>query len=83
MKKGDLVHIPQAVLLWTPETQAIRAPYMQTKKPTTAIYMGVAANLDLCNLLTVFVNGRIHFVHSKDVYLFKEKYASKTNRSVQ
>ena len=74
MKVGDLLHIPQAVILWTTDraTKTLRMPYMQTEKPTTAIYMGVAASMDSDNLITVLINGREHFVHSRDVYLFKE-----------
>lgn len=74
MKIGDLLHIPQAVLLWdTAGDGTIQMPYTQTQKPTTAIYMGVAASLDRDNLITIFINGKRQFVHSKDVYEFKEK----------
>ena len=73
MKIGDLLHIPQAVLLWcSADDHTIRMPYIQTDKPITAIYMGVAASLENDNLISVLVNGRQHFVHSRDVYLFKE-----------
>ena len=55
MKVGDLLHIPQAVILWTTDraTQTLRMPYIQTEKPTTAIYMGVAASMDSDNLISL------------------------------
>jgi hypothetical protein len=74
MKVGDLLHIPQAVVLWSVDntTQGLKMPYVQTSKPIIALYMGVASGLGQDNLLTVFFDGHAHFVHSKDVYLFKE-----------
>jgi len=67
MKVGDLLHIPQAVVLWTtgPET---KIPYIQTEKPCTGVYLGIANALDQNHLINVFVKGQQHFVHSKDVY---------------
>jgi hypothetical protein len=73
MKIGDLLHIPQAVLLWSVDsTHQLTMPYTQTNKPITAIYMGAVVTLDRDDLIAVFVNGREHYVHSRDVYLFKE-----------
>ncbi len=72
MKVGDLLHIPQAVVLWTPDAEAksVRTPYIQTEKPCTGIYLGIVKDLDLeqNHLINVFVKGQQHFVHSKDVY---------------
>jgi hypothetical protein len=70
MKVGDLLHIPQAVVLWTPDAEAksVRTPYIQTEKPYTGIYLGIVKALDQNNLINVFVKGQQHFVHSKDVY---------------
>jgi len=74
MKAGDLLHIPQAVVLWNPT--AVQDPtakrsakaYIQTDKPCTGIYLGTATVLDQNHLINVFVKGQQHFVHSKDVY---------------
>jgi len=70
MKVGDLLHIPQAVMLWTTgaEAQSVDAPYIQTEKPCTGIYLGIATALDQNHLINVFVKGQQRFVHSKDVY---------------
>lgn len=67
MKVGDLLHIPQAVVLWTTGPEA-PAPYIQTEKPCTGIYLGSAKVLDQNHLINVFVKGHQRFVHSKDVY---------------
>ena len=70
MKGGDVLHIPQAVVLWTPDADAksVRTPYIQTEKPYTGIYLGIVKDLDQNHLINVFVKGQQHFVHSKDVY---------------
>jgi hypothetical protein len=74
MKMGDLLHIPQAVMMWSADkpTKGMKSLYIQTSKPVIALYLGVASSLDQDNLISVFFNGHVHFVHSKDVYLFKE-----------
>jgi uncharacterized RmlC-like cupin family protein len=75
MKAGDLLHIPQAVVLWPANMKAAAGNhiFMRTEKPIMAIYLGVASSFieDSTNLLSVFVKGQQHFVHEKDVYLFK------------
>ena len=75
LKRGDLVHIPQAVMLWnsTSENDARsedRPPvaYIQVERPCTGVYLGTAAHLNHDNLLNVFVKGQRYFVHSRDVY---------------
>lgn len=70
MKVGALLHIPQAVVLWSTDAgkKSVRGPYIQTEKPYTGVYLGIAKALDQAHLINVFVNGRQHFVHSKDVY---------------
>jgi hypothetical protein len=73
MKVGDLLHIPQAVVLWTTDTAgdlegSAQTPYIQTEKPCTGIYLGAAKALDQNHLINVFVKGQQRFVHSKDVY---------------
>jgi len=70
MKVGALLHIPQAVVLWTTDAEATiaQAPYIQTEKPCTGIYLGSAKALDQNHLINVFVKGQQRFVHSKDVY---------------
>jgi len=76
MKMGDLLHIPQAVTLWTTEktTKGVSVPLILTERPMIALYLGSDTGIfGMENtLITVLLKGRTHFVHSKDVYLFKE-----------
>lgn len=76
MKMGDLLHIPQAVTLWSAEktTKGLSMPYIQTDRPVVALYLGPYPRMLGAQdaLITVLLKGREHFVHSKDVYLFKE-----------
>tara|TARA_R110000824_G_scaffold131954_2_gene294228 strand:+ start:1498 stop:1743 length:246 start_codon:yes stop_codon:yes gene_type:complete len=76
MKMGDLLHIPQAVTLWTADktTKGVSMPYIQTERPMIALYLGSGTGIFGMEdaLITVLLKGRTHFVHSKDVYLFKE-----------
>ena len=73
MKAGYLLHIPQAVLLWSLNEEGPGANlYIQTEKPTTGIYLGDILNLQSRDaLLSVFAKGKCWSVHEKDVYLFK------------
>ena len=43
--EGDLVYIPQAVMLWSDSKQN-KLPYMTTDKPITAICMAGTAELN-------------------------------------
>jgi hypothetical protein len=44
-KEGDLVYIPQAVLLWADSSQN-KSPYMKTDKPMTALCMSGLAEIN-------------------------------------
>lgn len=71
LKRGDLVHIPQAVMLWnsnSEETLNACAAYIQIERPCTGVYLGIATHLNHDNLINVFVKGQRYFVHSRDVY---------------
>ena len=84
MKAGDLLHIPQAVMLWNMNESGANL-YMQTEKPLTGIYLGGSLKTfgrgcpkkrppsEHSHVLSVFVNGKCWAVHEKDVYLFKEE----------
>jgi hypothetical protein len=72
MKVGDLLHIPQAVVLWNIDikNQSISKIFTQTEKPYTGIYLGTA--IDQKHLINVFVKGQQRLVNSKEVYLLGE-----------
>ena len=81
MKAGDLIHIPQAVMLLNMNERGANL-YMQTEKPLTGIYLGGSLKTtpkgpkksppsDHAHILSVFVDGKCWAVHEKDVYLFK------------
>jgi hypothetical protein len=68
--EGDLVYIPQAVLLWS-DTNQNTSPYMTTEKPITAICLGARAELNTKTndrLIQIYAKGQAWAVHEKDVY---------------
>jgi hypothetical protein len=76
--EGDLVYIPQAVLLWADTSQST-SPYMTTEKPITAICLGAAAELNTKTndrLIQIYAKGQSWAVHEKDVYPMEVSSAS-------
>jgi|3_EtaG_2_1085321.scaffolds.fasta_scaffold01023_11 hypothetical protein len=72
--EGDLVHIPQAVLLWDVVNSS--GPYIKTEKPITGVLIN--GSLDLPSgerLVCVYAKGQAWGVHAKDVYLMEEANA--------
>jgi len=68
--EGDLVYIPQAVMLWSDTSQST-APYMKTDKPITGVCMGGTAELNPKTndrLIQIYTRGQAWAVHEKDVY---------------
>lgn len=74
--EGDLVYIPQAVLLWDHNDYGLAAhgkTYITTEKPTTGIC--IQGSLPLENgerLVLVYAKGQRWTVHNKDVYPMEE-----------
>ena len=71
--EGDLVYIPQAVMLWADSSQST-SPYMTTERPITAICMGGVAELNTKTndrLIQIYAKGQAWAVHEKDVYPMK------------
>jgi hypothetical protein len=68
--EGDLVYIPQAVMLWSDTTQSA-SPYMKTEKPITGVCLGGIAELNTKTndrLIQIYTKGQAWAVHEKDVY---------------
>ena len=75
--EGDLVYIPQAVMLWS-DTSENSSPYMPTERPITAICMGGIAELNTKTndrLIQIYARGQSWAVHEKDVYPMEETNA--------
>ena len=75
--EGDLVYIPQAVMLWS-DSEQNQSPYIQTEKPITAVFMGGLAELNPRTndrLIQIYAKGRAWAVHEKDVYPMEETNA--------
>tara|TARA_R110000824_G_scaffold71001_5_gene182021 strand:- start:16729 stop:16980 length:252 start_codon:yes stop_codon:yes gene_type:complete len=69
-KEGDLVYIPQAVLLWADSSQN-KSPYMKTDKPMTALCMSGLAEINPKTndrLIQIYAKGQAWAVHEKDVF---------------
>lgn len=76
--EGDLLYIPQAVMLWSDSNQN-STPYMTTDKPITAICMSGLADLNTKTndrLIQIYAQGQSWAVHEKDVYLMEASDAS-------
>lgn len=75
--KGDLLHIPQSVLLWQLTVRG-RSASMHTKKPLTGIYVGTLAqvsreqpNFPTSSLASlIFLNGDYWSVRTSDLFLY-------------
>mgnify|MGYP003148180552 FL=1 len=75
--EGDLVYIPQAVLLWSDSDQN-KSPYMQTEKPITAVCLSGLVELNPRTndrLIQIYAKGQSWAVHEKDVYPMEEANA--------
>jgi hypothetical protein len=60
---GDMVHIPQDVLLWSVHGSS------KTKAPTTGVILD-----ELSDSVVIFVHGRRMSASKKHVYPYKEEY---------
>ena len=73
--EGDLVYIPQAVLLWDhagDHRGELRSAYIKTEKPTTGICIQGSLELDDERLVRVYTKGQVWSVQNKDVYPMEE-----------
>jgi hypothetical protein len=59
---GDLVHVPQDVLLWSTTGSA------KTDKPTTAVVLD-----ELSDTLVIFVYGRKMNAHKRHIYPYTQE----------
>ena len=75
--EGDLVYIPQAVMLWADSSQN-KSPYMTTERPITAICLRGLAELNTKTndrLIQIYAKGQAWAVHERDVFPMEENDA--------
>lgn len=73
--EGDLVYIPQAVMMWSDETQN-NTPYLKTERPTTGVCLTSHAIINPKTndrLIQIYAKGQSWAVQEKDVYLMDKK----------
>lgn len=71
LRKGELVHIPQGVNLWS--IQPINAVVSNTQ-PTTAIYIGTTKQgmfSSMGNYSVIYMNGKEYALRNEHIYPLK------------
>ena len=67
MQQGDLVHIPQGVLLHVHPD--LNSPFYKTERPLTALVMGHSAEE---RVVQVFAAGSVRYLAEKNAYQMED-----------